>query len=95
MPFQNRVAPTGELHTVSSRGTLMGNRGIIHDVDGRILKTHAHQNWVTCALHYKGRKKVLMAHLEAVKSLRPLEADKHTFDAGKDEQCQHRRERHH
>lgn len=61
MPFQNRVAPTGELHTVSSRGTLMGNRGIIHDVDGRILKTHAHQNWVTCALHYKDRKQVLMA----------------------------------
>jgi hypothetical protein len=39
----------------------MGNRGIIHDADGRILKTHAHQNWVTCALHYKDRKQVLMA----------------------------------
>lgn len=61
MAFRNRVAPTGALHAASSRGTLMGNRGIIHDDQGNILRSHAHQNWVTCALHYKGRKQVLMA----------------------------------
>lgn len=38
----------------------MGNRGIIHDDQGNILRTHAHQNWVTCALNYKGRKQVVM-----------------------------------
>lgn len=61
MPFQNRVAPTGALHAVSSKGTLMGNRGILHDEEGNIARNHAHQNWVTCALHYKDRKQVLMA----------------------------------
>lgn len=39
----------------------MGNRGIIHDDAGNITRTHAHQNWVTCALHYKGRRQTLMA----------------------------------
>ena len=61
MAFQNRVAPTGALHAVPAKGTLMGNRGILHDEEGRILRTHAHQNWVTCALHYKGRKQAVMA----------------------------------
>ena len=61
MPFQNRVAPTGELHAVAFKGTLMGNRGIIHDHEGKITRTHAHQNWVTCSLQYKDRKQILMA----------------------------------
>ena len=61
MPFQNRVAPTGALHAVTAKGTLMGNRGIIHDDESNILRTHAHQNWVTCALHYKDRKQAVMA----------------------------------
>jgi hypothetical protein len=61
MPFQNRVAPTGALHAVPSKGTLMVNRGILHDADGRIVRTHAHCNWVTCALQVKGRKQSLMA----------------------------------
>jgi len=29
MAFQNRVAPTGALHAVPAKGTLMGNRGIL------------------------------------------------------------------
>ena len=61
MPYQNRVAPTGDIHAVPSKGTLMGNRGIIHDDAGTITRTHAHQNWVTCALHYKHRRQTLMA----------------------------------
>ena len=61
MPFQNRVAPTGALHAVTAKGTLKGNRGIIHDDESNILRTLAHQNWVTCALHYKDRKQALMA----------------------------------
>lgn len=61
MPLQNRVAPSGDLHAVSSKGTLMGNRGIIHDDQGNIVRNHAHQNWVTCALEFKGRKQTLMA----------------------------------
>ena len=60
MPLQNRVDPFGNLHAVSSRGSLMGNRGILHDDDINVLRKHAHQNWVTCALEFKGRTRTLM-----------------------------------
>ncbi|WP_245306236.1 hypothetical protein [Roseovarius aestuariivivens] len=45
-----------------ARGTLMGNRGILHD-DGQRLGTSRwkHPHWVTCLLEYKGRKRSLMA----------------------------------
>ncbi|WP_143968283.1 hypothetical protein [Tepidimonas fonticaldi] len=52
--LQNRVNPRGELCAVPSRGTLMGNRGILHDANQRIVKPWAHHAWVTCLLEYKG-----------------------------------------
>lgn len=60
MPLQNRVDPFGELNQVSYRGTLMGNRGVLHDEFGSVRRKHAHQNWVTCSLDYKGVKQQLM-----------------------------------
>ena len=61
MPHQNRVDPMGGFHAVTSRGALMGNRGILHDAEKRIGKTHVHQNWIICVLEFKGRKRELMA----------------------------------
>ncbi|WP_417725633.1 hypothetical protein [Salipiger sp.] len=61
MSHQNRVDPFGRLVVSNARGTLMGNRGILHDDRQTVLKTHAHQNWVTCALSYKDRKRQIMA----------------------------------
>lgn len=61
MPLQNRVDPFGDFHTISARGDLMGNRGILHDDKRNVLKTHAHQNWVACALSYKDRQRQIMA----------------------------------
>lgn len=61
MPFQNRVDPFGTLFASTARGSWMGNRGILHDVDKRVLRTHAHQNWITCALSFNGRKREIMA----------------------------------
>lgn len=61
MPLQNRVDPFGHLTATPARGTLMGNRGILHDDQRSIQRTHAHQNWVTCALSHKGIKRQLMA----------------------------------
>ncbi len=54
MTLQNRVLPTGEITMLPFRGTLMGNRGILHGGDQR-LKTARwqHPHWVTCRLHYK------------------------------------------
>ena len=34
MPRQNRVTPFGELVATPARGTLMGNRGCLHDARG-------------------------------------------------------------
>ena len=38
----------------------MGNRGILHDDQKTVQKTHAHQNWVSCALEWKGKRQPLM-----------------------------------
>ncbi|RKQ96132.1 hypothetical protein [Maricaulis maris] len=61
-PLQNRVTPTGEICAHSARGTLMGNRGILHD-DRQQLGTARwkHQAWVTCTLAFKARRRELMA----------------------------------
>lgn len=61
MPLQNRVTPFGDIVTSPARGILMGNRGILHDETQTVLRTHAHQNWVTCTLSFNGRKRPLMA----------------------------------
>jgi len=61
MPFQNRVDPFGSFLATAARGTLTGNRGILHDDEQKILRRHVHQNWVTCALAFKGRRRAIMA----------------------------------
>ncbi|MCE6960642.1 hypothetical protein LAZ40_16575 [Cereibacter sphaeroides] len=61
MHRQNRVDPFGALQAVAARGSLMGNRGILHDPTGGIRRTHAHRSWVTCRLDFRGRKQQVMA----------------------------------
>jgi hypothetical protein len=55
MPLQNRVTPFGEIVAIPGRGTVMGNRGIIHDPATRTLlrKRWALKCWIICKLHYK------------------------------------------
>jgi hypothetical protein len=53
-PHQNRVAPTGEILAIPLRGSWMGNRGILHDDAGRVVRNHASRLWITCALEFKG-----------------------------------------
>jgi hypothetical protein len=55
MPLQNRVTPFGEIVAIPERGTVMGNRGIIHDPATRSLlkKRWALKCWIVCKLHYK------------------------------------------
>jgi hypothetical protein len=55
--LQNRVDPWGTLCAVSNRGTLMGNRGILHDEFNQIVRPWAHKAWVTCLLSFKGIKR--------------------------------------
>ncbi len=61
MTLQNRVDPFGTLRAVPARGTMMGNRGILHDDHRTVVKTHAHQNWVCCTLTFKDRRRPVMA----------------------------------
>ena len=62
MPYQNRVQPTADIVSTEARGTLMGNRGIIHDPDTKTLldKRWAHQSWVFCRLEYGNRHRTIM-----------------------------------
>lgn len=55
--LQNRVDPWGQLHAIAHRGTLMGNRGILHDEQNRIVRPWAHKSWVTCLLSFKDIKR--------------------------------------
>jgi hypothetical protein len=43
-----------------ARGTLMGNRGCLHDEHGRIRRFHSGKRWIFCRLEFKGRKRELM-----------------------------------
>ena len=53
MTLQNRVAPTGEIVTHPARGTLTGNRGILHRPDQTLGTSRwQHPNWVICTLHH-------------------------------------------
>lgn len=61
MPRQNRVTPFGEIIVTPERGTLMGNRGVLHDADGRIRRPWQVKRWLVCMLEFRGRKRVVMA----------------------------------
>src|SRR5919201_1838744 len=60
MPLQNRVTPFGELIATPARGTLMGNRGCLHDATRRIRRPFAVKRWIICVLEFKGRHRKVM-----------------------------------
>jgi hypothetical protein len=62
MALQNRVTPLGEIVADPARGTLMGNRGILHDDERQIGKSRwKHKAWIACTLQFKGCRRALMA----------------------------------
>ena len=60
MPLQNRVNPFGELIATESRGTLMGNRGCLHDSRQHIRRAFACRRWIICVLEFRGRHRKVM-----------------------------------
>lgn len=60
MSLQNRVNPEGEICLSPERGTLMGNRGCLHDDAQRIVAKSKRDAWVTCLLEFKERRRKLM-----------------------------------
>ena len=55
MPLQNRVTPLGEIVVTSARGTLTGNRGVLHDASQRIVRPWQLVRWIACATEFRGR----------------------------------------
>jgi hypothetical protein len=60
VPLQNRVTPFGELIATAARGTLMGNRGCLHDAERRIRRHFVGRRWIICVLQFKGRRRTVM-----------------------------------
>jgi hypothetical protein len=52
--LQNRVTPLGELVADPARGLVYGNRGCLHDADGRIRRRYAGRRWIACRLSFRG-----------------------------------------
>lgn len=61
MPLQNRVTPFGEIVAIPERGTMMGNRGILHDGQQRVRRRWAGRAWICCLLEFQGRRDPVMA----------------------------------
>jgi hypothetical protein len=57
---QNRVTPFGDIIATPDRGTFMGNRGVLHDADGRIKRAWQLKRWIVCVLEFRGRKRQVM-----------------------------------
>lgn len=55
MPYQNRVNPFGNIVATEARGTLMGNRGCLHDTSVQPLRQYQSRRWIICVLDFKGR----------------------------------------
>ena len=53
-PARNRVTPLGEIVAIPLRGAWTGNRGILHS-RREIVRFHASDLWITCALRFRGR----------------------------------------
>ncbi|MFZ4656327.1 MAG: hypothetical protein ACOYNY_04920 [Caldilineaceae bacterium] len=60
MPRQNRVTPFSELIATPARGSLMGNRGCLHDSAGNIRRAYQGKRWIICLLEFKNRRRMVM-----------------------------------
>jgi hypothetical protein len=57
MPLQNRVTPCGELVADPARGLVYGNRGCLHDAEGRVRRRYAGTRWIACRLRFRDRRR--------------------------------------
>lgn len=61
-PRRNRVTPWSTFEATSARGSIMGNRGCLHDAAGRIgTRTFARWAWIACRVEVEGRRRVINA----------------------------------
>jgi hypothetical protein len=60
VPLQNRVTPFGEIIATPERGTMFGNRGVLHDDQRSLVRTSQVRRWICCVLAWKGIRRTLM-----------------------------------
>jgi hypothetical protein len=61
MAHRNRVDPWGRLIETPARGAWFGNRGCLHDRNGRITdRKPPIDAWIICLLEFKGRRRTLL-----------------------------------
>jgi hypothetical protein len=61
-PRQNRVTPFGEIVAIPERGAWTGNRGCLHDDQGRLGRARWRSRaWIACRLEWKGWRRPIMA----------------------------------
>jgi hypothetical protein len=53
VPRQNRVTPLGDLVADPARGLVYGNRGCLHDAEGRIVRRYNGKRWISCRLAFR------------------------------------------
>src|SRR5262249_25126107 len=61
MPRRNRVTPFGDVIATPERGTMMGNRGILHAPEGRVRRSWQGKRWLLCGVGVRGRHRAVMA----------------------------------
>ena len=61
MPLRNRVTPFNDIVALAARGTMMGNRGRLHDERRQLARrVCTTRSWVTCLLQFKNRHRPVM-----------------------------------
>ncbi len=60
MPLQNRVTPFGNLVAVPERGSMLGNRGVLHDPQRRVVRYSQGRRWLVCRLEFRNRHRMIM-----------------------------------
>jgi hypothetical protein len=60
VPLRNRVTPFGDIISTDARGLLFGNRGVLHDQDGKLVRAWQVRRWIACRLEFKGRRRPLL-----------------------------------
>jgi hypothetical protein len=60
VPLRNRVTPFGEIIATPARGLLYGNRGVLHDDEGTLVRPWQVRRWIACRLEFKGRRRTLL-----------------------------------
>ncbi|HEX9043215.1 MAG TPA: hypothetical protein VF838_19730 [Trebonia sp.] len=59
-PLRNRVTPAGELIATEHRGTMYGNRGVLHDENLALVRRYQVRRWLACVLEFRGRQRPIM-----------------------------------